>query len=182
MKTGVIILATSLMLASCAGTKKEKTDEVTTPAASLIARLDSTSKSGRFFFGHSDDTAYGHEWQYEAGRSDVKDVTGEYPGLMNWDLGMLELDSTKNLDGVPFKFMAGEIIAQNARGGINAISWHPRNPLTGGNSWDVSASPLTELQENQALSDTLDLWIGRAADFIGSLQDSEGNRIPVVFR
>ena len=146
-----------------------------TPAASLIAQLDSASKAGKFYFGHSDDTAYGHTWKYEKGRSDVKEVTGEYPGLMNWDLGMLELDSAKNLDGVPFAFMAEEIVAQDARGGINSISWHLRNPLSRGDSWDVSASPLKEIGENAALSNTLDLWIGKAADFIASLRDSEGN-------
>ncbi|MDE5812722.1 MAG: hypothetical protein K2H72_00405, partial [Muribaculaceae bacterium] len=157
MKTGVIILTTSLLLASCTGTKKDKVsdNEAITPAASLIVRLDSTSKSGRFFFGHHDDTAYGHTWKYEKGRSDVKDITGEYPGLMNWDLGMIELDSARNLDGVPFGFIAEEIIAQDARGGINAISWHPRNPISGGDSWDVSASPLKEVSGNATLSDTL---------------------------
>ena len=184
MKSSILLFATALLLSSCAGSKKEKNEEPTTqtPAESLIVRLDSTSKSGRFFFGHHDDTAYGHEWKYVPGKSDVKDVTGEYPGLMNWDLGMIELDSARNLDGVPFKFISEEIIAQNARGGINAISWHLRNPLSGGDSWDVSASPLQQLQENAALSDTLDLWIGRAADFIASLKDAEGNKIPVIFR
>ncbi len=184
MKTSLFLLTAGLIITSCSGGKKTQTEnpETLTPAAKMIALLDSTTASGKFFFGHADDPAYGHEWKYEAGRSDVKDVTGEYPGLMNWDLGMLELDSTKNLDGVPFKFMADEIIAQNARGGINAISWHLRNPLNGGSSWDVSVSPLKELQDNQALADTLDLWIGKTADFIGSLQDGDGNRVPVIFR
>ena len=184
MKSGILMLAAGLLLSSCAGTKKEKNEEptTTTPAESLIVRLDSTSKSGRFFFGHHDDTAYGHEWKYVPGKSDVKDVTGEYPGLMNWDLGLIELDSARNLDGVPFEFISDEIVAQNARGGINAISWHLRNPLSRGDSWDVSASPLQQLQDNAALADTLDIWIGKAADFISSLKDAEGNRIPVIFR
>lgn len=181
-KNGAMILATVLLLASCTVSKKEKNEEVKTPAASLIERLDSTSKNGRFFFGHHDDTAYGHTWKYEKGRSDVKDVTGEYPGLMNWDLGLIELDSTRNLDGVPFDFIAEEITAQDARGGINAISWHVRNPLSGGDSWDVSASPLKELSGNTALSDTIDVWIGRATDFILSLRNADGERIPVIFR
>ena len=182
MKTCVTILATGMLLASCAGSKTVETEDITTPAATLISRLDTTSRQGRFFFGHHDDTAYGHTWKYEKGRSDVKDVTGEYPGLMNWDLGMIELDSARNLDGVPFSFIAGEIAAQDARGGINAISWHLRNPLSGGDSWDVSASPLREVGDNVALSDTLDVWIGRAADFIMSLKDADGKRIPVIFR
>lgn len=184
MNIKTLSLSAGIILACCAACHKTQNTpaEEPTPAALMISQLDSVSKSGRFYFGHHDDTAYGHKWKYEKGRSDVKDVTGEYPGLMNWDLGMIELDSAKNLDGVPFNFIADEIIAQNARGGINAISWHLRNPLSGGDSWDVSASPLKEIAENAALSDTLDSWIGKAADFMLSLKDADGKRIPVIFR
>lgn len=184
MKSFIFTLATGIILSACSGHHKtdSQPDTDQTPASSLIALLDSTSASGKFYFGHHDDTAYGHTWKYESGRSDIKDITGEYPGLMNWDLGMIELDSTKNLDGVPFSFIADEIVAQNARGGINAISWHLRNPLSGGDSWDVSASPLKELNDNAVLADTLDSWIAKVADFMLSLKDAEGNRIPVVFR
>ena len=180
-----MILAAGVALTSCGGgknTEKENMAEQITPAQELIAQLDSVVKSGRFYFGHHDDTAYGYTWEYVDGNSDVKAVTGEYPGLMNWDLGMLEYDSTKNLDGVPFAFIAQEIAKQDARGGINAISWHPRNPVTGGDSWDVSASPLKMLATDSVLSATVDSWIGKTADFILSLKDSVGNPIPVVFR
>lgn len=54
-------------------------------------------------FGHQDDLAYGMGWAYQKGRSDIKSVTGAYPGVYGWELGHLELDSAKNLDGVPFK-------------------------------------------------------------------------------
>ena len=185
MNYKVMILAAGVALTSCGGNKKadkENIAETVTPAQELIAQLDSVVKSGRFYFGHHDDTAYGYTWEYVDGNSDVKAVTGEYPGLMNWDLGMLEYDSTKNLDGVPFAFIAEQIAKQDARGGINAISWHPRNPVTGGDSWDVSASPLHMLATDSVLSATVDSWIGKTADFMLSLKDSEGNPIPVVFR
>ena len=179
-------LIAAIALSSCGAHRQAsaETDAVqdTTPAQSLIALLDSVAGCGQFYFGHHDDTAYGHDWHYIDGKSDVKDVTGEYPGLMSWDLGMIEVDSSKNLDGVPFAFMADQIARQQARGGINAISWHPLNPSTGGGSWDVSKAPLRELTTNKALSDTLDVWIGRAADFIASLKDAQGNPIPVIFR
>lgn len=178
-----------LMLASCtAGSKNADntstaaTADSVTPAESLIARLKCTVDSGRFYFGHHDDTAYGHTWQYVEGASDVKAITGEYPGLMSWDLGMIELDSARNLDGVPFGFIASEIARQQARGGINAISWHPRNPLSGGDSWDVSTEPLRLMDSDKALTDTLIAWIDRAATFIASLKDADGNPIPVIFR
>lgn len=166
-----------LLLSSCGGVKEQ-----TAPAEILRARLDSVSRTGHFYFGHHDDTAYGHDWKYEAGRSDVKEVTGEYPGVINWDLGMIEVDSSKNLDGVPFTFMAEEIRRQDARGGVNTLSWHPLNIASGGNSWDTEASPLKLIAGDQAMSDSLDVWITRAARFIGDLRDTDGQRIPVVFR
>ncbi len=178
-------VAVVMSAASCSGAKKTAetpAEPETTPAQELIARLDSTVQSSKFFFGHHDDTAYGHTWEYVDSGSDVRAVTGEYPGLMSWDLGMIELDSAKNLDGVPFEFIAAEIAKQNARSGINAISWHPLNPATGGNSWDVSAEPIRNLASNKAMQDSLTAWISNVADFIGSLKDADGNLIPVIFR
>lgn len=179
-------LAAAVLLAgtaSCAGERRAAVETAPpTPAETLIARLDSTVRSGHYYFGHHDDTAYGHTWEYTPGGSDVRAVTGDYPGLMNWDLGMIELDSARNLDGVPFGFIAAEIAAQHERGGINAISWHPRNPVSGGNSWDVSTHPLAMLDSMPALNDTLVAWIDRTAAFIGSLKDAAGEPVPVIFR
>lgn len=185
MKKIIPTLSVALLFISCGNNTKNSSiaENVSiTPAAQLIAQLDSVVNVGQFYFGHHDDTAYGHDWKYVEGGSDVKSITGEYPGLISWDLGMIELDSAKNLDGVPFDFMAKEIVAQDARGGINTISWHLRNPLNGGDSWDVSVSPLKELDTNKALADTLDSWIGKTADFISGLKDKNGNKIPVIFR
>ena len=175
-----------LILASCGGKKEAQPiqENDPTPAQILITRLQNVVDSGKYIYGHADDTAYGHDWEYEAGRSDVKETAGDYPGLINWDLGMLELDSLNNLDGVPFDYMANEIINQNARGGINSISWHLRNPVTGGNSWDVS-NPATVAEivtEGTDANKMVLEWIGKTADFIGNLKDADGNLIPVLFR
>src|ERR1041385_8430323 len=45
-----------------------------------------------FMFGHQDDLAYGVGWKYEDGRSDIKDVTGDYPAVYGFELGRLEID------------------------------------------------------------------------------------------
>ena len=185
MKHYLLPLAAACLLTAC-GSGKTNSEQMPadslTPVQTLAARLDSASASGRFFFGPHDDTAYGPRWAYAADSSDVRNVTGQYPGLMSWDLGLIELDSARNLDGVPFAFMAEQIAAQHRRGGINAISWHPVNPSSRGNSWDVSTAPLRQLASDKALADTLDTWISRAARFIASLKDADGNPIPVIFR
>src|SRR5436305_1558134 len=59
--------------------------------------------------GHQDDPAYGFRWKYETGRSDVKDVTGDYPAVMGFELGRIELDHAVNLDSVPFDKIRGFI-------------------------------------------------------------------------
>lgn len=185
MKKATLIIGMGLLITSCGGSKggdNRGEPELSTPAETLRARLDSVSHIGHFYFGHHDDTAYGHDWKYEPGRSDVKEVSGDYPGLMNWDLGLIEVDSSRNLDGVPFAFIAEEVRKQDARGGINAVSWHPRNIATGGDSWDTGVSPLKLVGTDRAMADSLDVWITRAARFIGALKNAEGERIPVVFR
>ena len=155
-----------------------------TPAQRLAQRLLSIENQGKVAFGHHDDTSYGHAWKYEANRSDVRDVCGDYPALMSWDLGLIEWNTEKQLDGVPFDFIRQEVAKQDARGGINAFSWHLRNPITKGDSWDCEGGNVVAqcLTEGSALNDTICAWIGRAADFIGSLRNKDGQRIAVIFR
>ena len=174
-------------ITACGGAQKssEAADStvVATPAAAMLGRLAAVVADSAVVFGHHDDTAYGHDWSYEPGRSDVLETSGRYPGLMNWDLGLVELGDSVQLDGVPLAFIRSEVLAQHERGGINAISWHPRNPVSGGDSWDVSAAPVGEaVKPGTALNDTLRVWLGRAADFVCSLTDGSGRRIPVLFR
>lgn len=178
-------LFAALLLASCAGKKEaQPVEETLTPSQQLMARLQNVVDSGKYIYGHADDTAYGHTWEYQSGRSDVKEVAGDYPGLINWDLGMIELDSANNLDGVPFQYMANEIRNQHTRRGINSVSWHLRNPVTGGNAWDVSDSTTVSqvVTDGTPVNKMMIEWIGKTADFIGNLKDAEGNRIPVLYR
>src|SRR5579872_4799619 len=97
----------------------------------LYRHLKALASKG-FLFGHQDDLAYGYGWKYIPGRSDIKDVTGDYPALYGWELGRIELDHAVNIDSVPFDKMKGFIREGYARGGVITISWHLNNPLTGG--------------------------------------------------
>ena len=68
-------------------------------------------------------------------------------------------------------------------GGIVTFSWHARNPVTGGDSWDISTDKAVEsVLEGGDNYQTFRMWLSKAADFIGSLKDADGNVIPVVFR
>lgn len=172
------------LLASCTQNKEAVQPQETHPTDRLMTKLQKVVDDGKYIYGHADDTAYGYTWEYVPGRSDVKEIVGDYPGLINWDLGMLELDSLENLDGVPFDYMKKEIVKQDARGGINSISWHLRNPVTGSNAWDVSDSTVVAriVTEGTEANKLMLEWIGKTADFIGSLKDADDKLIPVLFR
>lgn len=135
------ILWVSLLLwvVSCYGQLPEKkhhslSDKNATPeTVNLYQNLILLQEKG-FLFGHQDDLAYGVKWRYEDGRSDIKDVTGDYPALYGWDLGGIEHQKSNNIDGVPFKKMKNWIKEIYDRGGVSTISWHMDNPLTMKNS------------------------------------------------
>ncbi len=154
---------------------------VLTPAEELISTLKTNIESGKIMLGHQDATVYGHTWKYEPNRSDVLELVGDYPAVMGWDVAAIEFDSLNNIDGVPFETMRNEIIAQDARGGINTISWHTYNPL-GGDAWDEQKGVVTSILPGGENHEKFNTWMGKVADFFGSLKDAEGELIPIIFR
>ena len=133
--------------------------------------------------GHQDDPFYGLGWQWERGRSDVLEVCGDYPAVMGFELGGIEMGDAKSLDSVPFVRMREELLAHVRRGGIATISWNPRNPLTGGTAWDnkdktVVRSILPGGSQHQKFV----TWMQRLSAFLLSLSDEHGKPVPVIFR
>src|SRR5690606_35619646 len=129
-----------------------------------------------------DDLAYGAHWRYEPGRSDVKEVTGDYPAVYGWDIGHLELGGDKNLDGVPFERMKAFIREGYERGGIITISWHNRNPLNGGTAWDTLAGTVRSILPGGEKHGLYTQWRDGVADFMMFLKGPGGELIPVLFR
>ncbi|MFY0483954.1 glycoside hydrolase family 26 protein [Flavobacterium sp. PLA-1-15] len=133
-------------------------------------------------FGHQDDLAYGVNWKYEDGRSDVKDVAGDYPAVYGWDIGGLEKKSPKNIDGVPFDKMRQYIKETHKRGGINTISWHIDNPLNDKNSWDTTPKSLASALPGGVSHEKYKLWLDEAVTFLLTLKDEKGKAIPILYR
>lgn len=148
----------------------------------LLEQLKQTAESGRFYYCHQDDLMYGHSWRLEEAdgdfsRSDVFDVCGEYPSMLGYDLGGIELGSDKNLDGNSFRQMRQAAAWLHDKGGIITFSWHPRNPLTGGDAWDVSSDKVVEsILPGGEKHDEFMVWLQRAADYIQSYG------FPLIFR
>lgn len=151
-------------------------DKQATPAVHKLYNQMHALLNKGVLFGHQDDLAYGVGWKYQHGRSDVKDVCGDYPAVYGWDLGRLELGSPDNLDGVPFDSMRSYIRAVYKRGGINTLSWHLHNPGSGGNAWDTYrvVKDILPGGTKHALYTT---WLDKLATFLLSIKE-----VPVIFR
>lgn len=133
--------------------------------------------------GHQDDEAYGVGWKYEAGRSDVKDVAGDYPAVVGYELGRLELDHTVNLDSVPFDKMRGFVQDAYKHGSVITISWHLNNPLTGKTAWDASPKEtVASILPGGSTNALYNEWLDKVAAFFQSLKGDKGEYIPVIFR
>ena len=133
-------------------------------------------------FGHQDDVAYGVGWKYEPGRSDIRDVTGDYPAVYGFELGRLELDHAVNLDSVPFDKMKGFIRDAYDRGGVITISWHLNNPLTGKTAWDPAPGTVASVLPGGEKNDLYKSWLDRIAVFMLDLKGKHGEYIPIIFR
>jgi hypothetical protein len=172
-----------LILLVVTGTASAQSDpEATAETKNLFHNMLALQQKG-LMFGHQDDLAYGNGWYAEEGRSDVKDVCGDYPGIYGWELGHLEQGHVYSLDSVYFDRIRNWIIKVYERGGVNTISWHGRNPLTGGNAWDVSSSlVVASILPGGEKHELYKQYLDRLAEFFLSLKTSDGTLVPVFFR
>jgi mannan endo-1,4-beta-mannosidase len=144
----------------------------------LFDNLKKISARG-FLFGHQDDLAYGIEWTGGNFNSDVQKVCGDYPAVFGWDIG--HIDSTFNIDGVPFADMKKWMLEVFEHGGINTVSWHQRNPLTGLSSWDT-ARVVNQLLPGGPLNGLFNSQLDKVAGFFNSLVTKDCVKVPVIFR
>lgn len=177
----VMILVAAGLLLSCSqkNTLGSESDKLATPESKLLMqRIKSLSEKG-VMIGHQDALAYGIGWKNEPFRTDIYDASGEHPAVFGWDLGHI-FDSV-NIDGVPFDKMVDWAIEVNQRGGINTFSWHERNLVTGGNTWDITPA-VEQLLPGGSKHDSLCKALDAVASFFNQLKTTRGQMVPVAFR
>ncbi|MBC7848564.1 MAG: beta-mannosidase, partial [Chitinophagaceae bacterium] len=155
--------------------------KATVETINLYRNLKKLMSKG-IMFGHQDDLAYGYNWKYENGRSDIKDVTGDFPAVYGWELGRLELDQAVNLDSVPFDRMKQFIRDGYKRGGVITISWHLNNPLTGKTAWDPAPGTVVSILPGGEKHDLYKSWLDKVASFLNDLKGPANEFIPIIFR
>ena len=135
------------------------------------------------FFGMHDATGYGVGWNNDNNRSDIESVTGDYPAFAGWgaDYGITQIARGEGFEDARYK-----IKLFHDMGGFNTIEWHAQNPYGGNYSWDNHPDPsknvveaiLPDGEKHQEFLTQLD----NMANFFNSLIDSDGKKIPIIFR
>ena len=196
----IAIFAAALAFASCGGNSNKVSEPLsesgrTLLTESLLENLKAIGDSTVYMFGHHDDTVYGIGWEADYTndstvhhRSDVKSVCNDFPAVLSFDLGHLELGDERNLDGVPFDRIRKEIVAHYDKGGMVTLSWHLDNPLSGGTSWvadslkDVEGKAVEAVLAGGEKHELMLQWLDKVAEFINSLETPYGVKVPVMFR
>lgn len=157
-------------------------DKQATPETkALYSNLWAIGKKG-FMFGHHDDLMYGRKWYNEPGRSDTKDVCGDYPGVYSLDFAELMDDRYTDVEATAIRRRC--ILEARGRGEVIIACAHLNNPLTGGDAWDNSNHNVV----SEILTDGSDTqrkfisWLDRLAEFMLNLKDDTGKPVPVIFR
>ena len=174
-------LALLLLLTGCE-TNKQTSFVFSTPHSRLKTRLDTMRLHG-IMYGHVDDPFSGHSWRMEQDKSDTYDLVEDYPAVISFELSGIEQGNPCNSDSIPFKAIREEIIKHHKRGGIIVLTWHPRNPLTGGTVSDDSnlltvQSILKGGEKNQEFVGGLHKLVA----FLKTLQTKDGRSIPYIFK
>lgn len=144
------------------------------------------------------------------GKSDIRSVTGKFPGVAGFDIGHLEVYYTaerdpefarlikgkdrtggdfehgQNIDCIDFDFMREAIRFAHEAGSVITISWHSVNPLTGGEygpanrSWEESV--IKAVLPGSRLNRRFNLYLDAFIEYNATLTDKDGQLIPYIFR
>lgn len=190
------ILLSAVLFISCKPTETKNTGELpevfvdlpvfdrpvdsllTSEARALLINLNKLKSKG-ILFGQQDATLTGVDWKFPDNRSDVKDLTGTHPALYGWEIGGAGKED--NIDSIPFQLIRKRMIEAFNRGGVNTVSWHLNNPVTGGTAWDVTPA-LSKILPDSILSDFYKSELQKIAGFFLTLKNEQGKQVPVIFR
>lgn len=164
---------------------------ITHQTRNLLYQLNKIGQSGQVLLGHQSTNTLGRKGITNIGNSDIKDVCGQFPGMVSYDLGWMELNNgavwlegrvAHLIDAIKYCRKIGLPIC---------LSWHTRNPIdkvydqknrnAKGKIKDVG-NTVSQILTNPAVKKTYLSWLAMLADFFGQLQDGNGNLIPVLFR
>ncbi|XP_053381831.1 mannan endo-1,4-beta-mannosidase-like [Mercenaria mercenaria] len=111
---------------------------------------------------------------------DIKEVTGQYPAVVSFDL--------RDLNHKYLLTIAWLIRKAYERGLIITLSWHQHNPVSGTSAYirDHSGESIqhiiARILENGDLNAVYKKKLDTVADWLRNVTDSNGRQIPILFR
>jgi mannan endo-1,4-beta-mannosidase len=194
--TGIYIMVLALLITSCNQKKKEADIQpadsipavipVERPVDSMLTKetralwINLKKLQGKgILFGQQDATTSGVDWKNPVSLSDVRDVTGTLPALYGWEIS--GIGNENNIDSIPFAVLKKRITEAFDRGGVNTITWHMGNPVTGGTAWDTYVA-VKNILPDSSRSDFYKGQLKLVASFFKQLKNEKGIYIPIIFR
>ena len=138
-------------------------------------------------FGHQHDTDNGITFTEANGtNSDVFAGTGDYPGMFGWDTLILEgLEKPGTPTNTPeqnVQALADNIINGDRLGGINTLSAHMKNFVTGNDFNDTSGRVVSQILPGAPKNADFNAYLDLIAETAKASVDADGNLIPIIFR
>lgn len=152
-----------------------------------------TIKDEGFMFGHHDDLWCGRYWMGEEGRSDTKDVCGDYPAVLGVDFAEL-VDDRYASDPTTNAYKLNSVKQAYKLGMVTIVCLHLDNPKTyntpgadhyyTGGAWDNNSKDVVNqiLTNGSQVQKTYREWMDRLADILNNLKGEDGKQIPVILR
>lgn len=157
--------------------------DATKETKALYKNLKEISKKN-ILFAHQHATEYGHGWNGDANRSDVKSVTGSYPAMVGVDFsglsGRPEADIEKTKED-----LRKNVVDTYNRGGVTTAAWHFSNPASeGGFYWKegVSLASMALIKPGGSKHEEYKEILKNIADFANSVKGRNGKLAPIIFR
>ena len=155
----------------------------TAETKALYYNLHQLSKQ-HILFGHQHATEYGHGWNGDENRSDVKSVTGSHPAVIGVDFSGLSGRPDEEIEKNKI-MLRKNIAATYERGGVTTISWHFNNPVSAGDFYwkdSVSAAAVKYIIPGGAYHEKYKSILQIIGSLAKSIKGKDDKMVPMIFR
>ncbi|MET9442875.1 glycosyl hydrolase [Streptomyces sp. NPDC006610] len=161
-------------------------DKATSATRALFAYLMRQQGNG-ILFGHQHALSYGFTFTTPDGRtSDTKAAAGDHPALFGWDTLILDGDerpgSRDATEAENIAALSRCLRQADALGGINTLSAHMPNFVTGKNFYDTTGRVVGQILPGGAKHAQFNAFLDRVAAAVKGARRPDGTLIPVIFR
>ena len=184
MKISVQVIVLLFLASNISAQKNQPIDRSATPETKALFNNLRTIAKNHTLFGHQHATEYGHGWQGEQNRSDVKSVTGSHPAVIGVDLSRFTGGSASETEAAKEELRKNVADTYN-RGGVTTVAWHFMNPVSGGGFYwkdSVSLPAVRYIIPGGEAHEKYKEILKSIAGWANSVKGADGKTVPMIFR